>query len=121
MPHRLCASCDSPKPQRSAGLCHTCYGFHQANGSLATFSRLAELPAAPALDLDWMAQASCAQIGGDGWFPDKGNSPRDALRICAGCPVRETCLEHALAAGYRQGVWGGLTPTQRRQLQAGAA
>lgn len=114
---RLCASCDSDAPQRAAGLCHTCYGFHQQNGSLGAYSRLAAQPVGPpALDLEWMNQASCASVGGDSWFPEKGGSTREPKKLCLRCPVREACLAHALAAGLCDGVWGGLSPRQRRQL-----
>lgn len=114
---RLCASCDSNAPQRAAGLCHTCYSFHQENGSLGAYSRLANQPAGPpALDLAWMSKASCASVGGDLWFPEKGGSKLDPVRICRGCPVREACLAHALAAGLRDGVWGGVSAPQRRKL-----
>jgi WhiB family redox-sensing transcriptional regulator len=36
--------------------------------------------------------------------------PRDVLRakaLCAGCPVRPTCLADALRRGEPCGVWGG--------------
>lgn len=47
---------------------------------------------------------------------------RDAVQICAGCPVREECLQWSIAAGeIYDGIWGGATPRQRRALarQAG--
>lgn len=34
--------------------------------------------------------------------------------ICAGCEVRTQCLEAALAADEQHGIWGGLTPEERR-------
>jgi Transcription factor WhiB len=37
-----------------------------------------------------------------------------AKRICAGCVVREDCLEYALAAHEPTGTWGGLAPTPTR-------
>lgn len=37
-----------------------------------------------------------------------------AKQVCRGCPVRRECLEHALAARETDGVWGGLTPEERR-------
>jgi WhiB family transcriptional regulator, redox-sensing transcriptional regulator len=30
--------------------------------------------------------------------------------------VREPCLEHAITAREKQGVWGGLTEKERRRL-----
>lgn len=37
-----------------------------------------------------------------------------ARRICDTCPVMQTCLEYAVAANEPFGVWGGLTPEERR-------
>lgn len=38
---------------------------------------------------------------------------RAAKSVCYLCPVRRECLEYALAAGERWGVWGGLTTPER--------
>jgi hypothetical protein len=63
----------------------------------------------------WMASASCAQADPDLWYPDRHDAVEvaDAVRICHACPVRQECLDHAIAAGEDHGVWGGLTPGQR--------
>lgn len=49
---------------------------------------------------------------------DKLNGHRKtvALAICAGCPVREQCLEDNLTDPY--GIFGGMLPTHRRRLAA---
>ena len=39
-----------------------------------------------------------------------------ARALCARCPVREECLESALASGEPHGIWGGLNELQRRRL-----
>ena len=39
-----------------------------------------------------------------------------AKEICAGCPVREVCLDHALNRREKMGVWGGMTERERRLL-----
>jgi WhiB family redox-sensing transcriptional regulator len=39
-----------------------------------------------------------------------------AKRICAACPVREPCLDFALATREAHGVWGGLNETERRAI-----
>lgn len=36
--------------------------------------------------------------------------------ICAGCAVREACLDYALRIREAHGVWGGLNELERRQL-----
>lgn len=38
-----------------------------------------------------------------------------AKTICGGCPVREACLRAAIDHGEQYGIWGGLTPAERRQ------
>ena len=40
----------------------------------------------------------------------------EAKAICADCPVRQACLEHALAHREREGVWGGTTERERRRI-----
>ena len=39
-----------------------------------------------------------------------------AKAICSTCPVREACLEHALSAREREGIWGGATERERRRI-----
>lgn len=65
---------------------------------------------------DWHAEALCAEVGGDFWFPEKGGSTRDAKRICAGCEVRDKCLAGAVERRERFGIWGGLSERERRKL-----
>jgi WhiB family redox-sensing transcriptional regulator len=66
----------------------------------------------------WIEGALCAQVDvGDLFFPEAGASTRDARAICAACPVRAACLEYALERNEQNGIWGGLTLRQRRQLQ----
>ncbi|HEX6844143.1 MAG TPA: WhiB family transcriptional regulator [Actinomycetota bacterium] len=40
-----------------------------------------------------------------------------AKSYCARCPVREACLEEALATRDPHGVWGGLNEMERRALE----
>ena len=68
-----------------------------------------------------MAQALCAQIDPDLWYPDPGDAhaAQTAAAVCRTCPVRADCLDYAMATeaqGGRHGVWGGLTPTARDRL-----
>lgn len=64
----------------------------------------------------WMSWAVCQEVDPEAFFPEKGGSPRDAKRICAGCPVRGECLDYALEHGLI-GVWGGTTETERREMR----
>jgi WhiB family transcriptional regulator, redox-sensing transcriptional regulator len=39
-----------------------------------------------------------------------------AKAFCVRCPVREECLEYAMATRETHGIWGGLNEMERRQL-----
>jgi hypothetical protein len=80
---------------------------------LVTARELVCLPSRPG---DWRGQALCAQVDPDIFFPDKGESPAAAKRVCASCEVRAECLQDALDRGERFGVWGGLSEHERRVL-----
>ena len=47
------------------------------------------------------------------WWPDKRDDPAPAVAACRRCPVASACLDYALAADERTGVWGGTTPAER--------
>ena len=64
----------------------------------------------------WVADALCAQTDPECYFPEKGGDPRDAIAVCAQCPVRVPCAIWALTH-HEAGVWGGLTERQRTQLR----
>ena len=67
----------------------------------------------------------------DLFFPISSAGPGErqiarAKMICAGCQVRQECLEFALAHDQVYGIWGGTTPqdrqrARRRQRRAAAA
>jgi WhiB family redox-sensing transcriptional regulator len=75
-------------------------------------------------DTTWMnGPVNCRDHGTDVFFP-KGKDhsrPRGAydkaLTICAGCPAQQPCLEYALRTKAQDGVWGGATPDQRKQMR----
>ena len=51
------------------------------------------------MDSEWMATGNCAH-----------ESPTTF------CPVKEPCLEHALAHRIDHGVWGGCSERERRRI-----
>ncbi|WP_343905185.1 WhiB family transcriptional regulator [Nocardioides aquiterrae] len=71
---------------------------------------------------DWRLDARCATEPPDDFFPI-GEGPaaqqqaRRAKGVCQECPVREQCLEWALAADVRHGVFGGLDEGERMALR----
>lgn len=66
----------------------------------------------------WHDTAACLHHPLDLFFPT-GNKPdyTAAKAICRTCPVREDCLNEALARRSTVGVFGGLTPGERQQLR----
>lgn len=64
----------------------------------------------------WQADALCAQTDPEAFYPEKGESTREAKQICASCEVRAECLTYALDNNERYGVWGGLSERERRRL-----
>lgn len=68
----------------------------------------------------------CRDAEQDFWYPSYGGTgviqTRRAKEICAGCELRESCLERAMefegtrCAQDRYGIWGGLTPRERAAL-----
>lgn len=64
----------------------------------------------------WMAQGLCTQVDPELFYPGEGGQAREALRVCAGCPVRAQCLAYALDRGERFGIWGGQSAAARRRM-----
>lgn len=68
---------------------------------------------------DWRGAGACAQADPDLFFPisSTGRAVQQiakAKTICAGCPVRQACLEFALEHDLAHGIWGGTTPEDRQ-------
>ena len=71
---------------------------------------------------DWTDLAACRSHPHDWWHPEprpdsRGQTSREqyeqARAVCRLCPVRDECLDHALAHGEAFGMWGGMTPRER--------
>lgn len=84
-------------------------------------------PAAPAVvsrpapvlvrdEVDWRLRAACRGIDPIVFHPSEGDEGAEAKAVCAVCPVREDCLDHAITVREKDGVWGGLTAIERRRL-----
>lgn len=67
----------------------------------------------------WRRQAACRGLDPATFHPDDEDvaAVEAARDVCAGCPVRQSCLEHALAVREPDGIWGGLTARERRREQ----
>ncbi len=65
----------------------------------------------------WKEHGSCRQIDPDLWFAESSRRIHArASSICEDCPVRRACLTWALVFHEQFGVWGGLSPGERRPL-----
>jgi len=64
----------------------------------------------------WQDRALCAEVDPELFFPEPGGSTGEAKRVCMACEVRAECLEFALETGDQFGIYGGLSPTERRRL-----
>ncbi|GAB3349917.1 WhiB family transcriptional regulator [Modestobacter lapidis] len=58
----------------------------------------------------------CRTADPEAWWPDKRDSVELAVELCRRCPVRAACLDYALAADERYGMWGGLLVAERQEV-----
>lgn len=71
---------------------------------------------------DWRGIAACRPGTGvdpELFFPVSGHNLLQTARakaICGRCPVIEACGWHAIDRGEDWGIWGGVTPEQRRRI-----
>jgi WhiB family transcriptional regulator, redox-sensing transcriptional regulator len=77
--------------------------------------------------LGWYEQAACRDLDPDRFDYDPETDPpgkaEAAKGVCAGCSVRDACLDFALerpAAEDTTGIYGGLTPAERLARRAAA-
>ena len=82
--------------------------------ALAEWLRLAAV-------LEEAGAVPCRTSDAEAWWPDRkqldGPAARMAVAACWRCPAREPCGAYALAAGEREGIWAGMLPEERREMQ----
>lgn len=71
----------------------------------------------------------CAEVGTNMFFPKEPDDPElsasteadyaYARKVCAICPHQAECAEWALTKNERFGMWGGLSPRDRVNIQKG--
>ena len=64
----------------------------------------------------WRADAACRNEDVELFFPERGVATTAAKEICAPCPVRAECLEHALRY-EKNGIWGGTSQRERKRMR----
>lgn len=68
---------------------------------------------------EWRKDARCREIGPEMFFAEyKGDSMSHAKWACRDCLVRQECGEFAITQHMEFGVWGGMSPQERREEQA---
>lgn len=67
----------------------------------------------------WWHHAACKGMDTEIWFPGHGYDTRwnRARKICMQCPVRTLCLNDAIKHNDEYGMFGGLTPTERKEAR----
>jgi WhiB family transcriptional regulator, redox-sensing transcriptional regulator len=69
---------------------------------------------------NWRSAGACLSADPDLFFPISAAGPAQqqiarAKLICAGCGVRQECLEFAMSHDQVYGIWGGTTPEDRQR------
>jgi len=80
------------------GLCNACVCKARRNGEFKVDTLRPPTPV-------WMADTPCKKDP-DSFFPEKGDNPTYARRICAGCKYKAPCLTWAVTYDEPYGVWG---------------
>lgn len=86
---------------------------------------ISRLPGPNADIWDWQLLGACRGADPNIFFHPEGERgparearEKAAKAICASCPVRVTCAEHALSVREPYGVWGGLSEDEREAIYA---
>lgn len=78
---------------------------------------LAAITDAEAPGADWRLLAKCRGSDPALFYIERGDKGTAAKTVCRECPVREACLEYALAAAETFGVWGGTSYAERKRMR----
>lgn len=66
-------------------------------------------------ELQWQTKAACTNADPEIFFSEgRHNKP---LEYCNNCPVKKDCLNYAVTEQIDHGIWGGMTPGQRRNAK----
>ncbi|MEO6123327.1 MAG: WhiB family transcriptional regulator [Ilumatobacteraceae bacterium] len=76
-------------------------------------------------DLRWQQSAACRGENAAMFYPPPFFERKDlrvareslAKSVCASCPVKQSCLGHALRTAEPHGIWGGLNEAERKGLR----
>jgi WhiB family redox-sensing transcriptional regulator len=68
------------------------------------------------MNLSWRQRGACRGLDPAIFYPPTDEEGTEAKAVCAGCAVREACLEFALETREAEGIWGGTTGRERRRI-----
>jgi len=63
----------------------------------------------------WRWYSACEGMSLDLFFPDTERGASEAKQVCDTCCVRAICLIYALSNHINWGIWGGMTPRERKR------
>ncbi|MFI0417822.1 WhiB family transcriptional regulator [Spongiactinospora sp. 9N601] len=68
-------------------------------------------------EIGWARRGACRSSDPELFFPPAPSLDQEtrAKAVCGRCPVMAECRAYALRAGEREGIWGGMTPQERRR------
>lgn len=78
----------------------------------------------------WQELAACKGMDAALFYPQVSDTDmgigtesqrkyREGQEVCCSCPVQVQCLQYALDRDEKWGLWGGLTPRDRRRVKEG--
>lgn len=69
----------------------------------------------------WHSRAVCRGTGTAAFSQGRGGDYGPARELCAGCEVRQECLDYTLDHPEMVGLWGGTTDAERREVRRAVA
>lgn len=72
-------------------------------------------------DTEWRRRAACRGSDPGLFFPSDDEPKDDAKALCRRCPVRQACLDFALANREDHGIWGGTGARERERIRRARA
>jgi WhiB family redox-sensing transcriptional regulator len=65
---------------------------------------------------DWQADALCKEYPTVNFFPEVGESAKEAREVCSKCLCRAECLAYGIET-RSVGIWGGKTFREREAMR----
>jgi len=65
----------------------------------------------------WIEKAKCRGTDPDLFFPERGESTKEAKSVCRDCPIKRECLEYAVQGVEKFGIWGEMSERERRTVR----